>query len=108
MLYFINNAVIFYMMKSLLRVLIDMCGTETRAKFWITYSNIMLVIAPLLTVIIFGKSSSIGEANFAFYKTAFGCALFGVFISLAAIGMQITKAIPKIEQKNNVDSSNTL
>jgi len=95
-----SGTVIFFLYKSLYRLLVDSCGTETRAKFWVVYTNIMLVIAPLLTSIVFGKSRSSGEADFVFYKTALGCALFGVFFSLAVIGMQINKSIPKPEGKN--------
>ena len=69
-----------------------------RAQFWVIYSNLMLVIAPLLTTIIFGKSHAVLEASFSFYKTAFGSVLFGVFVSLVIIGWQITKSLPKVTE----------
>ena len=97
----VSTLVIICLTKPLRRLLIDMCGTESRARFWVVYSNVMLVIAPLLTIIIFGKSDLIGEANFTFYKTAFGSALFGIFISLVVIGMQINKSIPKAVPTTN-------
>src|SRR5690554_989976 len=40
--------------KSLRRVLLDLCGTESRANFWLVYSNIMLLLTPLLFVSLFG------------------------------------------------------
>jgi hypothetical protein len=61
----------------------------------------MLVIAPLLTVFIFGKSGVVAEASFYFYKNAFGCILSGLFVSLIAIGLQIMQSIPKKEQQVN-------
>lgn len=91
----VSACVIFILNKPLTNVLIDICGTEVRAKFWVIYSSLMLVIAPLLTSIVFGKSHAVAEANFVFYKTAFGSILFGVFISLVIIGLQITKTLPK-------------
>jgi len=91
----ISAIVLLFLNKPLYRLLIDLCGTEARAKFWLIYSNVMLVIAPLLFVIIFGKSNSDKIELFSFYKTAFGSSLAGVFISLAVIGTQITKSLPK-------------
>lgn len=75
----ISTFVIFSLKQPLKDVLTDICGTEVRAKFWVMYTNIMLMITPLLSSIIFGKSNRVAEASFSFYKTAFGSVLFGVF-----------------------------
>jgi hypothetical protein len=96
---FISVCVVFLLNKSFRNILIDLCGTEVRAQFWMIYSNLMLIIAPLLTSVIFGTSNKVIEVSFTFYKTAFGSALFGVFVSLIIIGLQITKYIPKIVHK---------
>lgn len=85
--------------KSLHSLLVDVCGTVERAKFWVVYSNVMTFIAPLLVVMLFGKSSSVGEQTFVFYKTAFGCSLAGVFVSLLAIGLQISNSISDAEKR---------
>lgn len=95
----VSACVIFILNKPLTNVLIDICGTKVRAKFWVIYSSLMLVIAPLLTSIVFGKSHSVAAANFVFYKAAFGSVLFGVFISLVIIGLQITKTLPRKNDK---------
>ena len=97
----ISGLVISTMSGALQKLLEDMCGTEARAKFWVAYINVMLVIAPLLTVFIFGKSGVVAEASFYFYKNAFGCILSGLFVSLIAIGLQIMQSIPKKEQQVN-------
>ncbi len=88
--------------KPLKSLLFDVCGTEERAKFWVVYSDLMLVITPILSILIFGSSGIERMQDFAFYKRAFGVALFGLFISLLAIGLQITKTIPtrETEKKN--------
>lgn len=102
----VSACVIYILNKPLQNVLTDICGTEIRAKFWVMYTNLMLVIAPLLTSIIFGKSHRVAEASFSFYKTAFGSVLFGVFISLVIIGLQITKTLP--QKKDNPDLQSSL
>lgn len=103
----VSVCVVYILNKSFHNVLVDLCGTEVRAQFWLIYSNLMLVIAPLLTTIIFGKSHKVLEASFTFYKTAFGSVLFGVFISLLIIGLQITKYISKqVDEQRVVDCLN--
>lgn len=85
--------------KSLHSLLVDVCGTIERARFWVVYSNVMMFIAPLLVVMLFGQSNYVGEQTFLFYKTAFGCALAGVFVSLLAIGLQISNSISDAEKR---------
>ena len=79
--------------KPLNNLLLDVCGTKDRAKFWGIYSNLVFMITPILFILIFGSSGIERIEDFAFYKRAFGVALFGVFISLVIIGLQITKTI---------------
>lgn len=93
----VSAFVIIVFKKPLKMVLIDICGTEIRANFWVTYTNLMLVIAPLLTSIMFGKSGAAAIANFTFYKTALGSVIFGIFISLLIVGLQIMKAVSQKE-----------
>lgn len=100
---FVSGVVIIALLKPLRKILIDICGNAERAGFWVVYSNVMLVIAPLLTIIMFGKSNASLTADFTFYKTAFGCSLFGIFFSLAAIGLQVSKFIPKNINKSNAE-----
>ena len=51
-----------YLIKPLLReILIESCGTTTRADFWVMFSLLMLVIAPLLLVIYFAPTQA-GDA----------------------------------------------
>lgn len=95
----ISTSVILALKQPLKDVLTDICGTEVRAKFWVMYTNLMLMITPLLSSIIFGKSHRVAEATFSFYKTAFGSVLFGMFLSLVIIGWQITKTLPKSSDK---------
>lgn len=91
----ISGFVIYALSNALYQLILELCGTEARAKFWISYLNVMLVITPLLTVFIFGKSGMVTEASFIVFKNALSAILSGMFISLGAIGFQIMKTIPK-------------
>ena len=87
--------IVIFWSKPLRLILLDLCGTEARAEFWLVYSNLMLLITPLLFVFIFGLSSKSEGVDFLFLKYAFGCAMFGDFFSMLVIGLQISKFIPK-------------
>jgi|SRR5476651_912288 hypothetical protein len=87
--------VLLFWSKSLKRILVDICGTEDRAAFWLIYSNIMLFITPLLSVILFGHSGDTVVFGFAFLKRAVGAALLGIFVALAVIGLQVAKFLPR-------------
>jgi len=77
------------------RVLADACGTPQRASFWTNCSNVMLFIAPLVAVAVFGKSGDGAGPTLAYFKAALGSALFGLFVALAAVGIQVAKLLPR-------------
>ncbi|AXQ30520.1 hypothetical protein D0B54_18345 [Solimonas sp. K1W22B-7] len=88
-------SIVLFWTKALRRLLLSSCGTAERTDFWITYCNIMLFLAPLVTVILFGPSYR-GEHMFPQeLRQAFGASLFGVFAALTIIGSKISRLLPK-------------
>ncbi len=84
-----------YLIKPLLReILIESCGTTTRADFWVMFSLLMLVIAPLLLVIYFAPTqagdavNSILEIQDSLFRS-----LLGSGITLLVIAYVIWQAI---------------
>jgi hypothetical protein len=59
---FITLVVVFltlaYLRPFLRRILLDICGTEERAQFWATFTNIVLVSLPLISALGFTPPSS--------------------------------------------------
>jgi hypothetical protein len=80
--------------RPLRRLLVDVCGTRERANFWVVYCDAMIFIAPLVASVAFGKSGELSAPSVAFYKAALGSALSGVFVALAAIGLQVARILP--------------
>jgi hypothetical protein len=79
-----------YIRPVLKRVLLDLCVTEERAQFWTLFSNIMLVILP----VIFGmgfKPEAIGFEN-SFFEVAsqLRTNLLGFILSLVAVGFAVS------------------
>jgi len=55
----------------------------------------MIFIAPLVTTVVFGKSSDLYTPTLPFYKAALGSALSGIFVALAAVGLQVARILPR-------------
>jgi hypothetical protein len=91
---FASTVVAGVLTRPLRRLLLDACGTLERANFWVAYSGVMIFIAPVVTIIVFGKSSALYAPTLSFYKAALGSALFGIFLALAAVGLQIARMLP--------------
>ncbi len=87
--------VLISLLRHLLRdVLTDTCGTVKRANFWVMFTQLMLVISPLLVVVYFAPTTTIEQLNVAheLQQTLFR-ALLGDFIALSVIGQVIWKSI---------------
>ena len=90
----ISTSVI-YLLKPLLReILTETCGNQTRAEFWVMFTQLMLFIAPLLIVIFFASTEAVTNIHFVkvIQDTLFR-SLLGEFIALAMIGQVIWKSI---------------
>ncbi len=83
------------LLKPFLRdVLTDTCGTAGRADFWVMFTQLMLIISPLLVVACFAPTLATNPLNIVheLQKTLFRT-LLGDFIALSAIGRVVWKSI---------------
>ena len=84
----------------LLDVLTDTCGTRKRAAFWVMFTQLMLVISPLLIVIYFTPvGASVTLDPVLVLKDTLFRTLLGEFIGLAMVGQIIWKSIQAINNK---------
>lgn len=75
-------------------VLAESCGTVKRAAFWVMFTQLMLVIAPLLLVIFFSDvRPGIPSYPAEDIKDALFRSLFGIFIAISMIGRVIWKSV---------------
>ena len=90
-----------YLLKPVLRqVLIETCGTNTRAEFWVMFTQLMLIISPLLIVIYFAPTTDSVPMNVAeaIQDTLFR-SLLGDFIALSMIGQIIWRSIKSFHEQ---------
>ena len=105
----ISTAVI-VLLKPLLRdVLIDTCGTAKRAEFWVMFTQLMLIISPLLIVVFFAPTETSISLNIAesLQDTLFR-SLLGVFVALAMIGQVMWKSIQTSNSEINEPADESL
>jgi hypothetical protein len=75
-----------YLRPVLLKILIDLCGTEERGKFWMTFTNIILVALPLLSSLGFVPSTN-PEVNIVYeIANQLKTNLFDFVLGLALVG----------------------
>ena len=94
------SSVVVSLLKPLLReILVDTCGNQTRAEFWVMFTQLMLIIAPLLIVIYFAPTKEIVHINVVevIQDTLFR-SLLGDFLALAMIGRVISKSIDTLKE----------
>jgi len=90
----ISTAIILLIKPLLREVLIETCGTVTRAKFWVMFTQLMLIISPLLIVVFFAPTESKLTINLAeaMQSTLFR-SLLGTFVALTMIGQIMWRSI---------------
>ena len=88
---------IVYLLKPYLKeVLRDTCGTQHSAEFWVRFTQLMMIIAPLVIVIFFSVVDSY-QLQFAqpayILKQTILQTLIGEFVGLILVGRIIFRAI---------------
>ena len=51
-----------YLRPFLRRILLDICGTEDRAQFWTTFTNIVLLSLPMISALGFSPTASLSNS----------------------------------------------
>jgi len=87
--FFMSLITLLILVKPLFYVLEDLCPTKKQVNFWMAYTKIMLLIAPLVLVLIVGLSNHTYRNNIDEIKFAFASALVGIMIGLIIVGQKI-------------------
>ena len=84
--------------RSLNDMLVEVCGTEKRARFWLVFTNTLLFMAPLLAVMLFGGSGTSTETvlDVGYLRQTISSIIGGLFITLLVVGVQIRGLIPPV------------
>lgn len=98
----ISFFVIWQFRAALNAILTETCGTPQRAEFWLTFTQLMLVISPLLIVIFYASTDPLAPSIPALMlKEVLFQTLLGIFIALVLVARVIWKAIPNSQDRDN-------
>lgn len=83
------SAVVLYLLQPVLQALLnELCHGQIHARFWSTFTRLMLLIAPLLVVLLYSHSLSAEEIDTArVIRDSLLHILMGEFIGLLTVGV---------------------
>jgi hypothetical protein len=92
----ISIAVVWYLKPSLQAVLVDLCGTATRASFWTAFSTVTVALTPMMFALHYRPDASAPHAVFEI-GSQLEWALAGLLLSVLLLGIVLAKFIPPRE-----------
>lgn len=91
----ISLAVVVYLNSHLKRILADLCGTAERAGFWTAFSNITLMLVPMIFAMSYETVMTPGASAVMELTQQLKWALIGMVISVLMLGIIISRFIPR-------------
>lgn len=79
-----------YLRPFLWKILVDLCGTEERAKFWTAFSNILLIGLPAIFALNFRPIASSPEGLFFEIAGKLSGNLGGLLLALIGVGFIVS------------------
>ena len=85
--------VVWYITSPLKAILVDLCGSERRADFWMAFTHVTLVLVPTICAMEFYPEA--GEGSPALFQTIeqLKWALMGLIASVAGVGAVLSSFI---------------
>lgn len=107
---FLSLLVVLYLKKPLTQLLVDVCGTQTRARFWAHLTNLSFILVSLLMPILsrpYESQETIFQIIHQLRWTLFGLIGTVVFVSMSISGFivfanyvySIDSSKPNLEEK---------
>ena len=86
----LSFAVVWYLKSSLKGILLDLCGTERRGEFWMAFTNVTLMLVPIVFAMQF--HSVTGENVSAVFAISYQLkwSFVGLVTSVLAIGITVS------------------
>ena len=94
--------VLIYMGALLKRMLVDLCGTEERAAFWLGFSKLVFIFFPLLVVVFFGGKTEVAASSVTgqMLRDILARVLAGELTALCMVGYVLWQTIAAATKKD--------
>ena len=86
---------LWYLRSSLFAVLIDLCGTSERARFWTNFSNVTLFLVPFTLALDYRPGANGNESGVFAIFDQIKWAIVGLIASVFILGMVLSSYISK-------------
>jgi hypothetical protein len=104
----LSLAVVIVLRKPLLRILIELCGGEPRAAFWLVFYEATAVVGTLFTALTFGPKPSAGTGGIEIFGLGLDtlrAGLIGLLGALLILGFVMLSSIRTFESRSRVPAS---
>jgi len=88
-------AIVAYVKKHLRTLLIELCGTTERASFWLAFSNVTLVLVPLIFALDYKPEFGPERTAILEMATQLKHALIGFVITFGSLAFMLFRFIPR-------------
>lgn len=89
--------IVTYVKKYLRILLIELCGTTERASFWLAFSNVTLVLVPLIFALDYKPEFGPDKTPIFEMASQLKYALIGFVITLGSLALILFRSIPRDE-----------
>ena len=91
----LSVTLVVYLKAHLKNLLVELCGTAERASFWLAFSNVTLVLVPLIFALDYRPEFG-PDRNFIFeMATQLKHAIIGFVIALSSLAVILYRFIPR-------------
>jgi len=98
----LSVGIVTYVKRYLRILLIELCGTTERASFWLAFSNVTLVLVPLIFALDYKPEFGPDKTAIFEIATQLKYALIGFVITLGSLALVLFRFIPR--DKGNLAS----
>ena len=91
----ITIAAVVYLRPHLRKILIDLCGTEERGDFWTAFSNVTIVLVPLICAMFSPPKTGTGTSLFFEISGQLKWARIGLVGAVVLMALVISRFMPR-------------
>lgn len=84
-------AVVAYLRMALKKILADVCGTENRARFWTAFTNISVILVPVVVAMHYRVEIDFGRLAFFEIVSMLRWGLIGLITTVVITGLMILR-----------------
>ena len=88
-------AVVLYLRSHLRKILLDLCRTQERADFWAAFSNIVLILVPIIFALFPRPEGGSSTAVFFDISSQLKWGLIGLVGAVVVLGVVLSQFIPR-------------